>query len=375
MKYGTLRFRAEPDVNNVSGFTEALALAAGGELSQEQIDSLDQIPDRSIANGLTGLTESPEDQPRDDSGRFEPAAAPAEEAPEGTAPETPETPAGEPSIVERLEKQLADSQQFIGRLSTELGQLRQQVEAPPEKEETPAEPAFFIPTEDQIEELEDQLSTLGGPALMARVGSSHPEQAEAALAVWKASGDPNAWIYEKQVDRIVASAEKPQVQQVQLPPEVEQLVQRERLSGTLNALAGSLDKEEAARLAPHLDAALQGAGKLQRKAIGEALASDDAEAQKDAFEELVGLARVRAAAAGTAATTQRASATKEAKSAARVATGSQRVATPGQATLPGSKEEFEKLSAEDRKRAATLLVAKQFDKTNSTSVQDGLTGL
>lgn len=374
MKYGTLRFRAQPDVNSLSGFTEALALATGGELSDDQLAELNRVPDRSIA---AGLTESQEDQPRGEDGRFEqPAAEPAaEEDDQGAAPAAAAAPA------EEEPKTYEDGYaRALGEMSERLGAERAKREdlearlARLEEPEQSSEPEFFIPTQDDIEELEDQLSSLGGPAFMTQIGTQAPEKIDAALAVWKAQGDPNAWIYEASVNRIIAqNTPKDEPAAPAQDPVVQRLVQRERVAELFNSFASELGQEEATRIFPHLEAALNDAGSLTREAIGVALASGDEKRQKLAFNELVGLAKTKAA--STVATTQRKEAVTQAKSAARVATGSQRVATPGQSTLPGSKEEFEKLSAEDRRAAATLLVAKQFDKTNTTSVQDGLTGL
>jgi hypothetical protein len=124
-RFGTIVFRANeggaPDVNSTSGFTEALALAAGRELTPEEVASI-RDDDRSVAGGLT--TESDQGQERDDLGQFaagEPAAQPDPQPTGGAAPQG--EPKGEPQPEPSpLEKQLADSQSFIGRQAETIGE-------------------------------------------------------------------------------------------------------------------------------------------------------------------------------------------------------------------------------------------------------------
>ena len=125
------------DVNTDEGFNQALAAQTGRELSSEQLETL-QGSDRSVSSGLEIPSESTQ-QPRDEQGRFAPAAPPEPEVVEGAAPEaapaqddpfssiyeklSPE----EQQEIERVRQEAANAQSLIGKQGNEVGELREKL--------------------------------------------------------------------------------------------------------------------------------------------------------------------------------------------------------------------------------------------------------
>ena len=368
----------QPNVDSVSGFHEALIAAAGGELTDEARDVLEQQgQDRSVSSGLTQDEEtSPASAPQS---AEEPVA---EEEEEEVAPPAEEEQAGgqTPDFQQGYLKALGEQSQALGEERARREALEQRLAALEKgREEEEAPTGIYFPNESEWESLTDQFDNLGGPSLMSRVAASNPDQYDAALALWKAGGDTDiasAYLYEANVERLMQTgSEEDDPAAPELPQEVQDLVAAQKMQKTFEGLAANLDPQVAKAISPHIETALAEASPLVQQGISNAFASDDPKQHEMGFNEIVRLASAKAQVAAAAPVQQEQRVA--AKRRATVATGSARPVQSGQAgnELPKSLTEFEAVRKEDpvrAKRLASALVAKQFEETDTTSVAEGL---
>jgi hypothetical protein len=240
---------------------------------------------------------------------------------------------------------------------------------------------LYIPNADEMSNLVEMFDSVGGAQMMSQVSMSDPDKIDAALALWKAGGDPDvaaAYLYEENVNRILDAAEPEygQAAPTQLPPEIEALAQRERLNAVVVEATADLSAEQKQAILPHLEEAAKVAAPL----IGSAFSDGTPEQQKAAFQTLIQIAGAYSRGSSTVADEGRQQVAQTMRQNAQVLTGSGRPPSTarqsGGVELPRSQEEFEELKASDPTRArriATALVAREFDRTDTTSVADGLT--
>lgn len=377
-----LRFGQEegtgPNVNQTAGFTEALALAAGHELTDEERAALSDVQDRDISSGLTQESQTPDPVGQE-------APAPVAEPPvEGAAPPAEQEPGTEqdPQFEEGYLKALGEQSEKLGAATARADALEARLAALEEGPGEEEDQGIYFPDSETMDRLVERFDEQGGQALMGYVANAEPDNIPAAMALWKAGGDPDvaaAYLYEEHVNRLVNEGQQSaQPVAAELPASLQALAQREEMATVFGGFAAELGQDKAAALAPHVDAAVAAAGPLTQKAIADAVASGDPAQQKSAFDEVVALAEARAATAHPAPVVEKQQQVRqEAKRAAQVNLGSRRSVSPGQSAaggdLPASKAEFEQLDPEAKRIAATKLVADQFEKTDTTSVRDGLT--
>lgn len=372
------------DVNSDSGFNRALAQAAGSTVSEERLAELDES-DTSVASGLT-TEESAQDRPRDEQGRFAPAAQPdTEEETEGAAPEQEEQTDPElASLLERHEgdvnaalaaalQERREAQSLIGRQGNELGQERQARQELAERlarlegrlEAQPQAAAPQIVDERTAEYIDNLIADKGGhAALQWAIGQQNPQLIEATIDSWlledpaeatpvKVRYEVNKALYER--DREQGQQDKPQDDQF-----VEQLRAERQMHSAMETVSKSMNEAEWGVIREHLVPTLE--DEKTPDLIKNAVVSQDQDTQVQGINALVQLARGRVVAAATSQATQtRQAEVKAQKQAAQVATGSQRPVAQRQ---PGDE-----MSTEERiKRFHDLLMS-----TETTSVSDGLT--
>ena len=389
-----LFFRQDPiDVNSTAGFTEALALAAGRELTDEERATLQGgAPDRDVSSAITF---GPERDPA--TGQFaqkDPVNTPP--APDPVSAETPppadagtEPPAETPpdAYEQGYLKALGDQAEKLGEERARREALEQRLAALETQAQTEPTPEVNVVSQDDWESLTDLYEQVGGAAMVNRIANSDPRLVESAMDLWKAGGDPDiaqAHAYERQINEIIAQQNQPDPTPAQ--PErdafVAQLEQERLITASAAAVMQELG-DRAPALAPHLQAGYETASPLVKQAIDAGMTSNDAEQIKAAYREIVRLAEpLSNAVASTAAGEQRQQQVVAQKQAAQVATGSQRPVTQGQSgeanDVPQTAAEYEALKRSDPARAkaiATAKVMEAFAKTETTSVAEGLTGL
>lgn len=342
----------EHDPNTLAGFTAMLAAQAGKELSPERVAALEDN-NTSVTGGLT--TESPSGQPRTEDGRFAPAATPAEEPEKGAAPEEEETVEVDPR-----DKQIADAQEFIGRQSSELGELRERLakmEGMLEERGRAPEPTFPDIPYDRIEAaVEEQ----GGPKVIQDLAAAgYPDGHSAydlAFQAWaeeepgKASAAYTRYLVALR-DAPAAPAQDPRVDDLLAQQDVDTMVEAmaKRHPDLATLPIEEVSKDEATPLF-----------------IKQGLDSPDVAVQEQALEAVIVLARARVTAGATAQVeTERKSAVVAAKQAAQVATGSLR---PVESGSPDSGEE-----TVSKVEATKAFQERILGLANRTSIKDGLT--
>lgn len=355
-----------PDVNSDAGFEAFLAQQVGKEAPASP--TVSETPD--VQRGLESEPEA-EGQARDDeSGRFVPAAAPAEpEAPAAEAEAAPQ------ETEEQAPAEEDDAQKMIGRQATEIGDLRKanqemaerlarlegRAEAQPQPQ--PQQPGFFGFSPQDTEVLENAFEQQGVDAVMQNLASQPGasfEMLEAALKVgWEYGPEAADWKFEILNARRAMEEAQAQPQEAQQgTPEWQQQAQRDYTTRLVLSEAQSAAGAQWAAIQPHWGQALDEAPDV----LKEMVISEDAGVRAggiQAVNALASAAAVRAATDGAQA--QQEDKRASAAHATSLVTGSQRVATPSQ---PGSPAEE---SADRQKRFVEALLA-----TPTTSVADGL---
>ena len=376
------------DVDSDAGFMAALAEQAGVEVPEGRLESL-ATEDRSIAAGLAAGLDS--GQPRDEGGRFAPAAT---ESGEGTPAEGPaegQPAEGEPEVdpavtalleahggdanaaLAALARERDNAQSLIGRQGQELGELRNaqarmegQLEALLAGAASPAEPLTPVVTNETLEGLESMAEERGSRAMMEWVIDNRPDLIDHAIEVWHADDPLAAQRFAVKYDRNLESAtqEPPQQAAPQSDPFIEGLRQEAIFTQSVDRARASLGiaEQEWPSIRDHVIPAFEDAG--TSPLIKNAIVSDDETQRHQGMEALLQLARNRAISAAGAEATAQASDTAAAaaaarKQAAQVVTGSLR---------PVERQPGEEMTSEERVAA----FHKRLLGTETTSVEEGL---
>lgn len=370
-------------------FEGALAGAAGIELPEERVGGDE---DTSVAAGLTGLTEG---QPRDEGGRFTPAApASAEETPaagpEEGQPAAEEEAAANPALaalleqhggnpeaaLEALVQERENAQSLIGRQGSQLGELRSELDQLKGYVEAlgnqPTQtPDLPLVNDDIVEGLETLHEQRGARGMMEWVIENRPELIETAEQVWAAEDPVTAAGFRarREAFQVLGSQEQAPATQPQYDPVIESMRQERALGNTIDQARADLgiSEQDWPAVRDHITAAFE--DENTSSLIKKAVVSPDPGQQLEGMKNLMQVARARAAAAATADATSQASAAAaqaaaDRKKAATVVTSALR---PAGAAQPAQGEQ----TSEERKSAfKQALLA-----TEVTSVADGLTGL
>jgi hypothetical protein len=254
--------------------------------------------------------------------------------------------------VARLEKQLTDAQEMIGRQSSEIGALRSEQDQWAQDEAQQGQ----IVTEETWEKIQETFESKGGIGLMAQVSHQQPEMIDAALSYWKAQGDPEAFLYETQM-RDLENQIREQQQAEQGPdPTVEALRVERAQEQAVAAVQREFGPERVAAAEPFLQQSLELATPTLKRAMEEDFTSGDPERTAQAFKTLISLTEARGnPEVSSLAQQQRAAANREAKIAAGAHSGSRRVSA-GESDLPTTPEEMEALDAQTRRQAAAKIM-------------------
>jgi hypothetical protein len=285
-------------------------------------------------------------------GGEEPEAPGEQEAPPVVGEEAPE----EDDRVARLEKQLADAQEMIGRQSNEIGALRQEQDQWAEDEAREGQ----VVTEDSWQSIADTYESKGGIGLMAQVSHQQPQMIDAALSYWKAQGDPEAFLYEQQMKDLESQIRDQQLAQAGPDPTIEALRVERAQEQAVAAVQREIGSERVAAAEPHLRAAMESAPETMKRALDEDFRSGDQERTASAFKTLISLAESQAnPEVSQLAAQQRAAANQQAKLAAAAHGGSRRV-TAGQSDLPATRDELGALDPEARRVAAARIMGQRI---------------
>lgn len=371
------------DVNTTAGFNAALAELAGVEVPEGALEALEGA-DTDVASGLTTVEESTGEKPRDERGRFAPAAPKPEGDDQGAAPAAEEREGEEqqldPELSKLLERHGGDSvaalralqeearnaQSVLGRQGNELGELRQQIARlegrMEEQSRQPRQPTAPI----QSEQLANLVVERGGrQAVVDLIQAGYDDATvERAFATWAEYDDtPYEALAARQDWRMALASHEQQGQPAAQPQEDPTLaeIKRERqLSSAIASVRSGMEAGEWAAIKDHLIPAFE--DPQTAEIIKKAVVSDDQQTQLQGMSALVQIARGRAIAAATAqANAERSTLLKQGKQAAQVATGSLRPVQQRQPEEPQNREERVKAFHE------ALL------RTETTSVFDGLT--
>ena len=317
----------ESDVNTLDGFSAALAAAAGVPAEPE----------------ATQEESAPEGQPRDDSGRFAPAAQVAEVPEEGAAPPAPEEETPDPyawvpeehrADFDRIVRENQEAQSLIGRQGNELGDLRSRLDRLEQPQAQQAPPPVPGAPNEEIEALEDYIDANGGAQAFRWAAENREDLIEPALDAWvrAAADDP------EDLSRAVATRARyeaalaaqrfaPQAQPAAEP------TWEDNLPEALSVLQA--ERKDFDGIKGHLGAALE--DEATPLSVKKMVMNTDPETQLDGMRVLAQYARDRALAQATAEAQQgRTDQVTAARTAAQVATGSLRPSAPeGQ---PATKE-------------------------------------
>lgn len=240
-----LRFRPD-DVNSQSGFDAALAGQAG-EAAQQRLEERGETEDRDVANALEFVEESP-GKPRNELGQFTKVEPESPEEPEAVAPEEPASESDERDArIEALEKQLADSQSFIGQRNNELGSLREELaELRGRVEERSVQPTRSF-SGDDVERLVEQHGGAGAMRRVIEAGASEDVEEE-VLEAWFEE-DPfeaNKFMVQRAaiLQRLEAEQTAPAAPtQPQADPDLEALATRERFAAAARGVRDQIGQQ------------------------------------------------------------------------------------------------------------------------------------
>jgi hypothetical protein len=362
-----------PDVNTQGGFDALLAEQAGDEAKQ-RLEEREEQPDRDVQGALEMQTESAEGRPRDEHGRFVAAEPESPEEPEEPAAPEEEEPEAEevPPEPSPLEKQLTDAQQFIGRQSNEVRELREQVaklegrfEERSSQPEAPPAPL----TGGEYEALEEMVEARGGAATIQHlVQIGRGDLIDDALEAWAEEEPGKAAVFgARYYGALAAQDAEPEepATPAQPDPALQSMIQERQIADAASIVQGELEEAQEgswALIKPVLAQTLSEAP----EAIQKMVVSEDANTRVEGLRVAAALAKGRVIADATAkAKEDQATQSKAAKQAAQVATGSLRPVEEGKAK-PISEMSREEIHETFRK---SLLA------TETTSVADGLTGI
>lgn len=336
-----------PSIDSDAGFQAFLAGQTGAELTEEQIESISDS-DRSIAGGLEEES-APRERPRDEKGRYAPAAQSEEPAEEEVAPteeaETEEEQV-DPSLAQLLERHGGDpnvalqavlrerdeAQSLIGRQSAEVGEVRKTLEQQQrqlqelmQRPQTPQTPPPLPGAGNEVEALENLYEQQGGRQMMNWVVNNRPDLIESAEEVWAADDPLNATGFRSaRIAYEITNAREAQAPQApQQDRFVESLRMERQLSDSVRQVKEMTDPAEWTLIRPHMEGLVEDT--TVPEIIRKAAFSSDPSTQVQGIQALAQIARGRAIQAATEeAKKETAVATTAKKKLAGVATGSLR---------------------------------------------------
>ena len=273
------------------------------------------------------------------------------------APVEPEAPSEEDDRVAKLEKQLGDAQEMIGRQSNEIGELRREQDTWAAEEDQQA----AMVTEETWEKIGEIYETKGGIGLMAQISHQSPALIDPALSYWKAQNDPEAFLYEQQMRDLEAQIRDQQAAEQGPDPTIESIRVERAQEAAVKAVQNEWGNERVATAEPHFKEALDAAPATMKRAIEEDIRSGDQERTEAAFKTLISLAETRLdPEVSRLAAEQRAAANRTAKQAAAAHTGSRPEARAGESDLPATPEELAALDPEARRAAAARIMGQRI---------------
>lgn len=327
---------AEHDVNTQEGFDAFMraqeARAAGTDP--------DESPEGGEATDQEGQTAPPE-----------PEAAPEVKEEDEDQDET--------AFQKGYAKALGEQSEKLGAERAAREALEQRLAAlEAESQEQP--PQDELITEEVWDELESLYEAQGGPGMMIQLANANAsdDKLDAAIALWKENDFRNGELYEKRMNKVLSSMAAENEQEAPEDPDTAALKARAANEDAQKAILSEYGKEKLAEIQPHLEAALKNAPTMLRDSLAAGFQSADAERIVESFRTLAALAEPLAGA--TAPEDTPTPSVRAAKQAATVATGSQSRVSSGQSDdLPSTREELEALDPEDRKRAASKIMAQR----------------
>jgi len=273
------------------------------------------------------------------------------------APVEPEAPSEEDDRVAKLEKQLTDAQEMIGRQSNEIGELRREQDTWAAEEDQSA----AMVTEETWEQIGEAYENKGGIGLMAQISHQQPQLIDAALSYWKAQGDPEAFLYEQQMRDLEAQIRDQQVADQGPDPTIEAIRIERAQEAAVQAVQREYGNERVAAAEPYFKQALDVAPATMKRAIEEDIQSGDQDRAAAGLKTLISLAETSLnPEVSKLAADQRAAANRTAKQAAAAHTGSRPEARAGDSDLPATEEELNALDPEARRAAAARIMGKRI---------------
>lgn len=371
---------SELDPNSDAGFNALLARQAGVELSSDKLEEL-QGSETSVKAGLT--FEESAGQPRDEQGRFAPAAPPAEDA-QGAAPAEAEAQQeevdplvslaaslldkhdgdAEAAVAEALQGADPAAQSMIGRQANEMGMLRQELaelrgrlEGYQAAAQQPVPQPVGLPDPSMGEGLSNMVAEHGGPATVSWAANNRPDLIDQAIKAW---GEYEPFEAASFRQDYMAGLQIHQAQPAN-DPVLEDIRLERGVASAIDMVRNGLTDGEWLAVKDHLMPALERAPKM----VVDSIVSPDPNVQRDGAHLLVELAKGRVVASAQAeAAKQVAEQSAAVKQATQVATGSLRPVDERQPGGDGKSLTKDEITAEFHKR----LLA-----TETTSVRDGLT--
>lgn len=244
---------------------------------------------------------------------------------------------------------------MIGRQANEIGELRKQPEA--QAAEDYVEGTGFV-TQDSWDTIEQTFEEKGGAGLMLNVSHTSPELIDAALAYWKAQGDPEAFLYEQELWRTEAQLAQQAAPEAKPDEDVQTLLRRDAQRSAESQLLSEYGKDRLQELTPQFKDGLEQLPESVKTALAADLNSTDPQKIVGAFKAVAALLPGGTGGGEVArlAADQAEAAKRAGKQAAAVNIGSQGGGAQGESALPTSPEEMAALDAEQRKIAASKIM-------------------
>lgn len=369
------------DPNSNAGFMAAVARQVGADVDAGELERIESRNTR-IADGLTF---EGSDQPRDEKGRFAPAAPSSVE--ETAAPTTSDQGAADPDLAAYLDRtggdpmaalaaavrEAKEAQSLIGRQGNDLGEERRARQELAERlarleGRMEAQPQQRLPiaSAEDVSAAQEYVALHGGNAAMRYILSdqiNRPDLIEHVLEAWKSEDPVEAagWNARYQTNLAIQEAEARRQQEQPAPAAQQQADPSRALLDTLEQVKSTIPANEWLAVREHLAPLLD--DPATPDAVKNAVVSDDGDIRTEGVTALVKLARRRViAAAVDGEQQQHTDRTRQAKAAAGLATGSLR---PVQESAGKTEEQTreERISAFHQRLLGT----------ETTSVRDGLT--
>ncbi len=346
------------DPNSQEGFEAVLAQTVAGDTDD------DTAVTPAVAEGLEQPGAEPPAGPKRDpeTGQF----VRAEETPSPTGGEpSPAVPAEEQQPGETdqdYEARLAEKDKFIGRQSTEIGELRRRLEAL-ESERTAEPPAVETgPTEEDVDGISEMIEKHGGLRTFEWIAQNRDDLIDTTLEMWIAEDPAAAIPMATRYHTIRAQQELGVGQKQELPAVLQTTVETENLKGVMAKVAA--DVPNWTDVAPYIQPALEDHD--MARDLATMLKSGNPVSQEAAIRFLLPAAQIKqmqAANEEPRVTPEQQKANDDAKKRTALVTGSQRVSSPAAAQPNEGEESAERVAA----------FKALFKETPTTDIGEGLT--